>query len=133
MNYYLLRQAPPNGAIISTAEAMEWDVVKILKSSSSRVVSSILYRDKHMDMFYIHQVEPYAYDMMDAFDIPHAIRKELWVVVPQEVFTPTTWSTISRETSPSRRPTSGVFINTKHIGGLYKGTCSGMQLHERMG
>ncbi len=84
-------------------------------------------------MFYIHQVEPYAYDLMDALDTPHAIPDELWVVVPQEVFTPHTWSKISREPTGSRRSPKGVFIHTTHISGPYKGTAAGEQLHERMG
>jgi hypothetical protein len=86
-------------------------------------------------MFYIHQVEPYAYDMMDALDMPRANRKKLWVVIPQEIFTPTTHSSVTRETSASRKPYphTGVFIHTIQTGGLYKGTAAGSQLHERMG
>ncbi len=39
MEYYLLRQAPPNGAIITSAEAMEWDVAMILKLKSTSMIS----------------------------------------------------------------------------------------------
>jgi hypothetical protein len=80
-------------------------------------------------MFYNHEMEEYAYDMMDALDLSHAIRKELWVVVPQEIFTPVWHSTISREHMASKGKTrTGIFIHT-----TYKAGSSGRQLYERMG
>ena len=133
MHYYLLRQSPNMNTIITTAEAMEWDVIMILKSNSLRIAPGILYQNKLVGFVYIHEVEQYAFDMMDAVDIPHGERKDFVVVVPQEIFTPLSHTTITREKTANRKQKTGIFLHSVQTAGRHVGTSVGMELHRKMG
>lgn len=133
MRYYLFRQSPNMNTIITSAEAMEWDVIMILKTMSLQVTPGLLYQSYLAGFVYVHEVEQYAYDMMDALDFPQANRKDFAIVVPQEVFTPTSHSTIAYDRIASSSQSTKIFIHTIQTVGKYRGTAAGMRLHKRMG
>ena len=94
MRYYLIRQAPDKNpdqvrtGVFIESEAKEWEVVMILKTIAYKVQPNILYKSVDTGIVFVHQVDKWTYDMMDALDIPKLnTRRHFRVVVPQDLYT----------------------------------------------
>ena len=126
MNYYLFRQAPNEENSVTHEMAKRWNVVMILKSRSFKIAPDTLYKSTNTGTVYVHEAEEYEYDLMDAFDMPHATRKHFSLVVPQILFSPMYHTTIKYD---------GKFIlfNSTRRTGPFKGQRVGIHLHARMG
>jgi len=91
-----------------------------------RITPGILYRSDAIGIVYAHQVEKYAFDIMDAVDVPHANRSKFSLVVPQEIYTATSKSTVERREAK-------IIITTIRTSGKLKGAVGSGRLHASMG
>lgn len=130
MNYYLFRQSPPDkhysieSKRFVSGKVEQWDVIMILKSCSLKISPNTLYQSTETGTVYVHEVNEYEYDLMDAFGMPHANRKHFSIIVPQEMFTPKYHLVISYD---------GQFItqiSTRRFGPL--GGSTVQRLHRKM-